>query len=681
MKKHIYAAAIFLSAILMLCACSSSANVTDVTGTPSTEATAAISPTATEPDTTEPTAAVPSDVPVREEIIETDIDYSSLVYSEGIGFSRSSGVYVNGFTLAIVPKTEGKVYYTTDGSNPQTSSTRIEYTDVITVRDRSNDANQISATSPSLFDTANAAVNSSGNGYDSTVAAPDDIQVDKCTVIKAAVEYADGSYSKVATNTYFIGDIAEHIQGISESCAAAGTELAVISISMEYDDLFDSATGIYVKGDIYDEAIADYLSGNKKLKASDARSFAANYTQRGREWEREAHIDFFESDGTASELVLTQDCGIRIQGNYSRSDLQKGFRLYARSSYGENNFDYAVFGDTCLDDNGEVIDKFKTLVLRNGGNCAFTTKYSDTYWQSLVSDMDCDTLNSRPCVVYINGEYWGLYVLQEDYSADYFEDTHGVDKDSVVLYKADAEKYALGYKLDLGDLPSVEAPESFYYQDLINFFNSHDDLKSDEDYNEFIKLVDPDSVLDYFAVEIWINNKWDWPGKNWSMWKTINTSTNTIGDGNEYNDGRWRFCFYDMEFGGVSGAGDATTNTIKEDNYKPNGMLDRNTDNPAVLCFVYLMSNESFRNAYIEKLTQLSSTNFEKENALAVLDTYKEIYTPLYTQFFERYGNIGSAKNSNFGGYASYSCIKQFLEKRESNIQTMVDYINNYYKQ
>ena len=36
---------------------------------------------------------------------------------------------------------------------------------------------------------------------------------------------------------------------------------------------------------------------------------------------------------------------------------------------------------------------------------------------------------------------------------------------------------------------------------------------------------------------------------------------------------------------GVSGGGDVRTNTIKEDNYKPNGLLDMDTNNPAVLCF------------------------------------------------------------------------------------------------
>lgn len=374
--------------------------------------------------------------------------------------------------------------------------------------------------------------------------------------------------------------------------------------------------------------------------------------------------------------MLSQDCGIRIQGNYSRSDYQKGFRLYARKDYGEKNFNYAVFGDSLKNDSGEVMDKFKTLVLRNGGNCAFTTKYSDTYWASLVSEMAVDTLTSRPAVVYLNGEYWGIYVLQEDYSDDYFEDTHGVNKDDVVLYKGDAEKYEIGYKLDLGDLPDGETDVSYYFGELLEFFATHDNLESDEDYAEFEKLVDTQSAMDYYAIELWINNKWDWPGKNWSMWKTT-----AVDESNPYADGRWRYCIYDVEFGGVSGRSDAYTNTIKEDNYKEYGMLDMSTGNPSVLVFTYLMTNESWRESFKARILSLSDTYFEYDAAMERLNEFKNIYTPLYDQFFARYSHIGSAHISNFGGYASCQCIADFLANRADNIQPMIDYIDWYFSE
>ena len=593
---------------------------------------------------------------------DTHTDTSEVV------FSRQGGVYDEEFELELTSK--GTIYYTTDGSDPSESDTSIKYDGEIKVADRSGDANIVSAVSPTLFCT-NFSDYSKDDGLICRIDAPSDDAVDKCTVIRAAAKDSAGNWSAVTTQTYFIGSTTDHIDGIEANCKASGSTLAVISITMDYDDLFDSEKGIYVKGDVFDNAFEKFIGNKNWIKADDTRKLDANYSQRGREWEREAHIDFFEMNENGADQVLNQDCGIRIQGNYSRSDLQKGFRLYARKDYGDNKFRYDIWGDELKDKDGNTIDKFKTFVLRAGGNCAFTSKYNDTYWQTLAAGVDCSTKASRPCVVYLNGEYWGLYVLEEDYSDDYFESHYGVNKDDVIVYKGDAETYSIGYKLDEGTLPDGEKAD-YYFKELKDFFKTHKSLKDDADYEEFAQIVDVDSVMDYFGVEVWINNKWDWPGKNWSMWKT-----NTTDKSNEYADGRWRFCLYDIEFGGVSGAGDAYTNTVKEDNYKPSGLLDFDTKNPAVLCFAYLMTNDNFRAAYCEKLAGFSDTIFEKNKALDTLDEFEAVYGPLFDQFYDRYPGSGSKEEAINGNYASSQCIRDFINLRADNISKITDWINS----
>ena len=602
------------------------------------------------------------------ENVQTESD-AGVPIAYSVSFSHSGGIYAEEFELTINALEEGEIYYTLDGSDPATSDRALLYTEPVMITDRQGEPNVVSAVDPVEIAGSFNYVHTSGYKFESSIDAPSDEAVDKCTVIRAAVKRADGTFGIEAAATYFIGTPQEHIEGLAESCEAAGTGLAVISISMNYEDLFDAERGIYVKGAIFEEALSAYLEEEGRLRDGEtARSLDANYKQRGREWEREATMTMFEFAPDGAVEVLNQSCGIRVQGNYSRSDLQKGLRLYARTEYGDNNFRYPVFGEEYLNNNGEVMDKFKTLVLRAGGNCAFTAKFNDIYWQSLVSDSACETKKSRPCVVYLNGEYWGLYVLEEDYTDDYFEDMYGVNKDDVVIYKGDAETYAIGYKLDEGEIPEGEG-EDYYFRELYDFFETHDDLSSQSDYEAFIKLVDPQSVMDYFAIQSWINNKWDWPGKNWSMWRTIQTDVT-----NAYADGRWRFICYDMEFGGVSGSSDARTNTIREDNYKPKGLLDMNTDNPAVLCFAYLMTNEGFREDFYDRLLGLSEGYFEQEAALARLSEFETIYGPLYEQFFERYPGTGSKEGALSGGYASSGCIREFLFKRQDYIQRMVDY-------
>ena len=632
---------------------------TEPTATPSAEPAAEPTKAA---ESTEPTIA-PTKTPVSDAEPAVEETYS-------LAFSRYTGVYGEGFGLAMAASEEtAEIYYTLDGSNPETSATAIKYTAPVPVVSRTGEANVVSAIDPVLF--SGSFNYPSKNKFKCEIDAPEDSAVDKCTVVRAVAKYPNGIISDEVSATYFIGTMEEHIKGLAESCAAAGIPLSVVSISADYDDLFSETRGIYMKGKIFEGALNQYIVQNGGLSnGEEARSLDANYKRKGRDWERQVRVSFMEATPEGLTEVIAQTCGIRIQGNYSRSDLQKGLRLYAREDYGKKNFKYAFFGEDYVDFEGETMDKFKTLVLRNGGNCAFTSKFNDTFWQSLVTELDCGTQKSRPCVVYINGEYWGLYILQEDYTDNHMENLYGVDNKDVVIYKGDAEALKLGYKLDAGDIPEGEE-ETYYFEDLLNFFENHENLTDDAVYAEFCKLVDPQSVMDYFAVQCFINNKWDWPGKNWSMWKTITSD----GVEDSFGDGRWRFLFYDMEFGGVSGGSDARTNTIKEDNYKPEGLLDFNTDNPAVLCFAHCMTNQGFRQEFNNTLLGLSEGIFEKDKALERLEEFEAIYGPLYEQFFERYPETGSTENALEGGYASAKCIRDFIKEREKHIQKMVDYV------
>ncbi|MCR5203344.1 MAG: CotH kinase family protein [Lachnospiraceae bacterium] len=590
-----------------------------------------------------------------------------------LSFSKTSGNYEE-FSLTLKSDIkDAKIYYTLDGSDPTTSKTKKLYEKPIEVKSRENDENDIAAIDPIKFDSVNIKLNKKRTAFEAKSKAPDKEDVDKITVVKAYAKNKAGE-TKVITHSYFTGDMTDHIEGIKESCKASGKKLAIMSLSTDKDNLFDDTKGIYVKGDVYNEALKEHMDDEGKINDGDpvemSRRLEANYNQRGKEWEREIHMDYFESDGDSTSLKLSQDCGIRISGNYSRGDLNKGLRLYARKKYGNKTFKYPFFEES-KDTKGKVVQKFKKLSLRNGGNCAFTGRYQDAYWQSMMSDLYISTQASRPCVVYINGEYFGLYVLQEDFCGKYYEQKYGVFDDSVVSYKGDAEKYARGYALDDGQLPE-EVDESYYFEDLNNFFESHEDLKSKEHYEQFTKMVDPNFVMDYFAANVWLDNKWDWPGKNWTAWRTIKKDAKV-----DYADDRWRLCIYDLDFGGFSGANDAVTNTIQVDGYSPDdkGLLSFETDNPIRLMFAYLMTNEEFRNKYIERLDKLTEENFETKQAIEKLDTINDTYSPLMEQFFDRYGvgSMGAVEDS-------YNNLKEFMEERPKHIKQMKDWIKKQYK-
>ncbi len=617
---------------------------------------------------------------------------------EDVGFavkmSKGTGCYDNDFKLEMAAGENGEkydIYYTTDGSDPRTSDTRVKYKAPISVSDRSEDDNYMSAVDPALFDSANIYYDAETDSIKDIYDAPKFDEVDKITVVKAACVNKDKEYSSVTTNTYFIGDIKNHIKGIADAAEADGRAVSIMSITVDYDDFFDNEKGIYVRGKLMDDFLSESEDGLSAgtVNNGELRKAPANYRERGSEWERSAHIDYIESDGETTEVKLQQDCGIRIQGNYSRSDIQKGLRLYAREDYtpGLKNFEYPFFEDE-KNIEGEVIAKYKKLVLRNGGNSAFINKYNDQFWQNLLRESYCDTQNSRPCVVYINGEYFGLHLLQVDYCGKYFEEKYNVLDDSVVSYKGDAEEYETGYCIDDGTLPAGETDDGYFLEDLLKFYKKHKNLKSDKDYEKFCQIVDPDSVRDYYAAELWGNNQWDWPGKNWFIWRaTESVGMSTVTKESDvvtgatvtknYADGRWRFAYCDMEFCGWS-KDDATKNTIAEDNYMEKGMLDMGTKNVAVLMFAYLMTNDTWRTSFYDKLLSLADNEFEKERAIANLDELKGTYYPLLEQNYRRfYGkeNVYQAMlNTDNSGGGGYEAIKGFIKERPKHVDEMIEW-------
>lgn len=553
--------------------------------------------------------------------------------------SHSSGTYESAFTLTLASKPGAEIYYTTDGSNPITSETRQVYSNGIAITDRKNDRNVLAAVPQNKIQTMNHA---------GDLIVPSDRAVDKCTVLRAVAIHADGEQSDIVTNTYFVGDMSQHITGIQDSVRAAGQDLAVISITMDQDDLFDEKRGIYAIGSDRDHP---------------------NFKEKGKDWERSCHIDYFESDGTETSLELAQDCGIRIQGNYSRENIQKSFRLFAREDYGTKNFKYPFFSGL-TNAEGETMKKFKTLVLRNGGNDSFNYKYKDNFIQSFLHEQGCETLHGRPCVVYLDGEYWGHYVLQDDVSDNFLQEKHGVVKENVVVYKgSDDPKYAqYKFKLDQGELPQGVTDEDYYLQETFQFLDSHD-LSNDEDYREFMsKYMAEDSAVGYFASMLYLNNRYDWPEKNWSIWRTTDDARETC----TYEDGRWRFSIYDL---------DLTTNTtwntggnlegVKEDQIST--LNKPGSDLVIPNLFGNMMKNESFRIKLAEKVKELATDVLTKQQVDANGEKYYGSYRPLYDQFRKRF----LSRNDDWFAQSNYNDNMEWLRQRISYADVLVDHLEN----
>lgn len=292
--------------------------------------------------------------------------------------------------------------------------------------------------------------------------------VERAIVIRAAAfDEEDRRVGDVATNTYLIRDL---------GCDTHG--LPVLSIAADSLDLFGYETGIFVPGANYDPA--------------DSTS-TGNYYMKGREWERMVNMEFYESDNSG----INQQCGLRTHGAKSRRYQQKGMRLYARQEYGKKRFKHPFFEETTL-------ANFKHLNLRPF-RCShwWQTGGQDYLSQRVAAGLDVDGMNVRQTVVFINGEYWGIYTLEESPDERYLEDHYDVDLDKVNILK-------------YWGVPSYG--DSTDWCQFRGWLETADMTQPQVEAYAFERMDVP-SFVDYYLMEVYGANL-DWPQNNVLQWQT-----------------------------------------------------------------------------------------------------------------------------------------------------------------
>ena len=534
-------------------------------------------------------------------------------------FSHEGGFYDSEFNLSINVPNGTKVYYTTDGSVPDSNSTA--YTSPIAISDITSQPNYLSART---------------DIRGGTVTAPTK-PVDKAMVINAVAIDENGNVSDTVSGAYFIGynNRASYYQNVK-----------IISLTTHEDNLFDHDKGIYVLGASYDN-----WRNNNYNPSYQEWQIPGNYSQKGREWERPAIMQIYEN----GQVKHTQNIGIRIHGGASRSHMQKSFNIYARSDYGASKFKFDLFdGNLRSEYTGKKIKEFDSFMIRNGGNDASATRFRDKLNQALVSDRDMLSQAMNPCIVFINGEYWGHYEITEKLSDDYIASHYGIDKNDICLIKN-------------GELEEGTESDFAEWESLHNWFTSND-LSQDSNYSQLCEKIDMQSFIDYMCAEIYYGNM-DFSPNNTAMWKAA-----SIYSDNEWGDGKWRFILFDTEYStGLYGGMGATSNHNTFD------MVMRNTGFISDL-FKNAMNSDTFKRQFATTFMDMANENFDADKVEAVIDELSAEYHDMTVDTLDRFEPKDAVQNPggfpNWGG--NWGGGQQ--QDNESIFQTEVTAIKNFYR-
>ena len=450
-----------------------------------------------------------------------------------IEFSHDSGIYPEEVDLEITGTDSVDIYVTMDGSEPGLDDAL--YTTCLSLGDRIGD--------PDVLSIIQCTVEPYAPSTESK----------KANIIRARAFLAGIPVSKIYTRTYLIEPNSERYQ------------IPVISLVSEADNFFDSSTGI-----------------------------CPNYNGAGFDWERPVHFEYFDESGSSE---FRQDCGIRIHGGSSRGARQKPFKLYARSDYGDPDFDYPFF-------DSKEIESFKRLVLRTprSQNQSYMT---DELVNGITNGMHLEQTANDQVIVFLNGEYWGLYHLREKLDKYFYKENLGVDTDDLVMV---INNPIHEYNCEEGDCSEI----------LDGYWNFVENLDSSnvtqQDYDSLDYYLDLDNYIDYLITEFYVGNG-DWPWNNSGLWKVT-------GEGNKL-----RQMIYDFDFSMGSVSNNSMGSYYNNVSFSSWGLKPGR----------YLFQVQDFENRFVEQFEFLLNNNFSKESVIEQINEIAHQMEPHMQEYFDRF--------------------------------------------
>ena len=440
-----------------------------------------------------------------------------------------------------------------------------------------------------------------------------ELSISKNSVIRAAA-FRDGYLSgDVATATYLFRS-----DGVNHA-------LPVVTLVTDPDNLWNSKTGIYATGDQFDPDAASYADTLQSATYYQAKF--ATEEQVDTIWEKPAAFSLFDDNG---KQVFTQNVGIRIAGSFGRGRAQKGFNVIARKEYGKGSMEYPFFEN-------RPYTEYKAVVLRAGAQDQNRSKIRDELASGLLEGTDINILYQayRPTVLYLNGEYWGVYFMKEKRNR-FFVAQHENTENNVDL------AIGKGFKQrSYGDNSD--------WVSLYEYATSHD-LSSAEAYAYVSERMDVDSFRDYMIAEIYNGNT-----------DTYNFQYYRL------KGGKWKFIFYDFCWGFQS-PGHET-------------LAFRMGKTPSDVCsaklFAAMLQNKGWRDSFCRRFGELLNTAFAPERVSALIEELYGYVEPEIKREREKFNKdtfMGVKQpNTNLGTYEGFqseiSKLKDFAQRRPEELK------------
>jgi len=456
--------------------------------------------------------------------------------------SQAAGFYTSPITLSITsPDPNVSIYYTTNGSEPTTSSTL--YTAPITISNT---------------------------------------QVIRARAFSTNLNIPP---SFIESNTYFINE---------------NHSIAVVSI-------FGNQIQTLLNGSqIKPETELEYFDNNKQLKAE-----VSGYSDK--------------------------------HGNDSWAYQQRGIDFVSRDQLGLNYaLTYKIFSSKNRDEFQRVI--LKALANDNYPFSTGGAHIRDPYVHTLAQrgDLHLDVRTYEPCVLYVNGQYWGIYDLREKVDdADYIEYYFNTPEKEIQMLKTWGGTWS--------EYGGNQAQND--WNALRNFITSND-MSIPNNYYYVDSVFNIKSLVDYFVLNSYVVCS-DWLNWNTQWWRGLNTNAKKK---------KWRYCLWDEDatFGHY-----INYTNIPNQNPDADPCFPQFLNNPGgqghTLILNALLNNPNFKQYYVTRFADLSNTVFTCNYMQFLLDSLVNEFQSEMPRHISRWGGSMTTWQNNIQALKDYidtRCVK-----------------------
>lgn len=369
----------------------------------------------------------------------------------------------------------------------------------------------------------------------------------------------------------------------------------------------------------------------------------------GGAFEPTGNFELFEEDGTFIESAIG---AFNKHGNDSWAYDQRGFDYIVRDEFGDQHKIYhQVFPE-------KARDQFKRLILKPGANDNYPFENGahirDAFVQTLSqkADLRLDERTWRPCVVYLNGEYWGVYELREKYDDHNFTEEYYKQSQ----FYGENQKGIHFLKTWGGTWTEYGAPDAQPEWDaLLNFIQTND-MGDPVNFNYVDSLYNWRSLVDYFVLNSFIVSQ-DWLNWNTAWWRGRNP---------DETKKKWRYTLWDMDacFGhyvNYTGVPDVSS---QADPCNAENLPDPGGQGHTVILSKLINENEVVSQFYKTRYIDLNNTYFSCDYVIPLLDS-------MINTFYDEMPRQISAWGGTMAGYdAAVQKLKDSITSRCNAINT-----------